>query len=88
MPEFVEERKYMGGNTVIVVQARMSSSRLPGKVMLPILGKSLLYRPVTGTTVSVSVGIARATMTYLTPAAEKFCEIMRQISAARTMTVR
>src|SRR6202012_3298882 len=34
----------MAGNIVIVVQARMSSSRLPGKVMLPILGKSLLYR--------------------------------------------
>ena len=32
--------------TVIVVQARMSSSRLPGKVMLPILGKSILYRMV------------------------------------------
>ncbi len=31
---------------VIVVQARMSSSRLPGKVMLPILGKSLLYRMI------------------------------------------
>ena len=32
--------------TVIVVQARMSSSRLPGKVMLPVLGKSLLYRMI------------------------------------------
>lgn len=31
---------------VIVVQARMSSSRLPGKVLLPILGKSLLYRMI------------------------------------------
>jgi spore coat polysaccharide biosynthesis protein SpsF len=36
----------MAENTVIVVQARMSSSRLPGKVMLPMLGKSLLYRMV------------------------------------------
>lgn len=34
----------MTDKTVIVVQARMSSSRLPGKVMLPILGKSLLFR--------------------------------------------
>ena len=34
------------GKVVIVVQARMSSSRLPGKVLLPILGKSLLYRMI------------------------------------------
>jgi spore coat polysaccharide biosynthesis protein SpsF len=36
----------MAKNAVIVVQARMSSSRLPGKVMLPILGKSLLSRMI------------------------------------------
>ena len=36
----------MGDNTVIVVQARMSSSRLPGKVMMPILGQSLLHRMI------------------------------------------
>lgn len=31
---------------VIVVQARMSSSRLPGKVMMPIMGKSLLAQMI------------------------------------------
>jgi spore coat polysaccharide biosynthesis protein SpsF len=36
----------MAKNIVIVVQARMSSSRLPGKVMMPILGKSLLFRMI------------------------------------------
>jgi spore coat polysaccharide biosynthesis protein SpsF len=36
----------MGDKTVIVVQARMSSSRLPGKVMMPILEKSLLFRMI------------------------------------------
>lgn len=30
----------------IVVQARMSSSRLPKKVLLPVLGESLLYRMI------------------------------------------
>lgn len=36
----------MAQKTVIIVQARTSSSRLPGKVMLPVLGKSLLYRMI------------------------------------------
>ncbi|MBS1527539.1 MAG: glycosyltransferase family protein [Bacteroidetes bacterium] len=36
----------MGKKIVIVIQARMSSSRLPGKVLMPILGKTLLYRIV------------------------------------------
>ncbi len=39
----------MGQNTtkvVIVVQARMSSTRLPGKILKPILGKSLLSRMI------------------------------------------
>jgi spore coat polysaccharide biosynthesis protein SpsF len=31
---------------VVVVQARMSSSRLPGKVLFPILGESLLFRMI------------------------------------------
>ncbi|RIV20766.1 acylneuraminate cytidylyltransferase [Fibrisoma montanum] len=31
---------------VVIVQARMLSSRLPGKVMLPLLGKPLLYRMI------------------------------------------
>lgn len=34
----------MQDKIVVVVQARMSSSRLPGKVMLPLAGKSLLVR--------------------------------------------
>jgi spore coat polysaccharide biosynthesis protein SpsF len=33
---------HQSAKVVIVVQARMSSTRLPGKVLLPILGKSLL----------------------------------------------
>ena len=36
----------MATKIVIVVQARMSSSRLPGKVLLPVLGKSILYRMI------------------------------------------
>jgi hypothetical protein len=50
---------------------------------IPILNtaaKRLLYRPLTGTTEALSVGIARATKRDITPAAEEFCEIVRNIS--------
>jgi DNA-binding transcriptional LysR family regulator len=45
----------------------------------------LLYRPLTGTTEALSVGIARARKGDVTPAGEKFCEILRKISAARAI---
>jgi DNA-binding transcriptional LysR family regulator len=43
-------------------------------------GKRLLYRPLAGTTEVFSVGIARAKHGDVTPAGEKFCEILRKIS--------
>jgi DNA-binding transcriptional LysR family regulator len=49
-----------------------------------VTGKRLLYRPLTGTTESVSVGIARAAKGDVTPAGEKFCEILRKISGGKT----
>ena len=45
-----------------------------------VAGKRLLYRPLTGTTEVASVGIARALKGDVTPAGEKFCEILRKIS--------
>ena len=45
-----------------------------------VAGKRLLYRPLTGTTEVLSVGIARATKGDVTPAGERFCEILRKIS--------
>ena len=47
-------------------------------------GKRLLYRPLTGTTEVLSVGIARATKGDVTPAGEKFCEILRKTSDGAT----
>jgi LysR family transcriptional regulator, benzoate and cis,cis-muconate-responsive activator of ben and cat genes len=47
-------------------------------------GKRLLYRPLTGTTEVLSVGIARASKGDVTPAGEKFCEILRKISGGAT----
>jgi len=49
-----------------------------------VAGKRLLYRPLTGTTEVASVGIARATKGDVTPAGEKFCEILRRISDEAT----
>ena len=51
-----------------------------------VAGKRLLYRPLTGTTEAQSVGIARATKGDVTPAGEKFCEILRRTSNERTKT--
>jgi len=46
-----------------------------------VTGKRLLYRrPLRGTMETASVGIARASNGDVTPAGEKFCEILRQIS--------
>jgi hypothetical protein len=45
-----------------------------------ILRKRLLYRPLTGTTETQSIGIARATKGDVTPAGEKFCEILRRLT--------
>jgi len=47
-------------------------------------GKRLLYRPLTGTTEVLSVGIARAIKGDVTPAGEKFCEILRMTSDGAT----
>ena len=53
-------------------------------IVSPILrhasGKRLLYRPLTGTTEVMSVGITRATKGDVTPAGENFCEILRKTS--------
>jgi DNA-binding transcriptional LysR family regulator len=49
-----------------------------------VAGKRLLYRPLTGTTEVLSVGIARASKGDVTPAGEKFCEILRMISNGAT----
>src|SRR5439155_14265862 len=53
---------------------------LSSTVFKLVAGKRLLYRPLTGTTEVASVGLARATRGDVTPAGEKFCEILRRIS--------
>jgi DNA-binding transcriptional LysR family regulator len=58
---------------------------LATRVFKLVAGKRLLYRPLTGTTEVLSVGIARATKSDVTPAGEKFCEILRRISNVATV---
>ena len=53
---------------------------LANTVFKLVTGKRLLYRPLMGTTEVLSVGIARATKGDVTPAGEKFCELLRKIS--------
>src|SRR5258706_12198720 len=50
-----------------------------------VAGKRLLFRPLTGTTEGMFVGIARATKGDVTPAGENFCEILRKISNGATV---
>jgi hypothetical protein len=45
-----------------------------------VAGKPLLYRPLTGTSEVAAGGVARATKGNVTPAGEKFCEVLRQTS--------
>ena len=53
-------------------------------VLKHVSGKRLLYRPPAGVEWVVSVGIARAKNGDLTPAGEKFCEILRKTSDGAT----
>jgi DNA-binding transcriptional LysR family regulator len=53
-------------------------------VLKRVAGKRLLYRALTGTTEAQSVGIAHATKGDVTPAGERFCEILRKISDRAT----
>jgi spore coat polysaccharide biosynthesis protein SpsF len=48
---------------LIIIQARINSTRLPGKVMLPALGKSLLYRIIERIRLSKFSNIIVATTT-------------------------
>ena len=54
-------------------------------VLKHVSGKRLLYRPLAGVDWVVSVGIARAKNGDLTPAGEKFCEILRKTSTGATL---
>ena len=64
------------------------SIALVNTVFKLVAGKRLLYRPLTGTTEVWPIGIARATKGDVTPAGEKFCEILRRLPATSSRTAR
>jgi DNA-binding transcriptional LysR family regulator len=65
----------------LIMEVESGGIALVTTVFKRVAGKRLLYRPLTGTTdAAPSVGIARATKGEVTPAGEKFREILRQKS--------
>jgi len=72
-----------GSSLLIEVEARRGIALSIPLIKL-VTGKPLLYRRVTGTTELVSIGIARAAKGDVTPAGEKFCQILRIVSKGAT----
>jgi DNA-binding transcriptional LysR family regulator len=52
-------------------------------VLKLVTGRRLVYRPLAGATETLAVGIARAKNGDLTPAGERFCEILRKLAKNR-----
>jgi len=57
-----------------------SGIALSTSIFKQVTGKRLVYRPLTGTNEALSVCIARAKNGDITPAGEKFCEILRRVA--------
>ena len=100
-PEYVPfvERLFLplGVKPRIAVECDSGSSLLTavetGRGIAPIIpvfkivsGKRLAFRPIAGVHVERPLGIGRATNGDVTPAGEKFCEIIRQVAKATSAT--
>jgi DNA-binding transcriptional LysR family regulator len=70
------------GSSLITAVESGSGIALATSVDNQVTGKRLVYRPLTGTNEGVAVGIARARKGDVTPAGEKFCEILRKVAKA------
>jgi DNA-binding transcriptional LysR family regulator len=68
------------GNSLLMEVEAGRGVALSVPVFELVTGKRLVFRPLTGTTEVGAVGIARATKGEVTPAGEKFCEILRKTS--------
>jgi len=68
-----------GSSVVAAVEARQGVSLFTPLLKL-VTGNRLRYRPLTGVTEVLAVGIVRVRKGDLTPAGEKFCETLRKVS--------
>jgi DNA-binding transcriptional LysR family regulator len=75
------------GNSLLIEVEAGRGIALCIPVFKLVTGRRLFCRPVIGTSELVSIGIARATKCGVTPAGEKFCEILRKTSG-RTRNAR
>ncbi|RYD18642.1 MAG: LysR family transcriptional regulator [Verrucomicrobiaceae bacterium] len=66
------------GSTSILTELEVGNGvAIVSQLFRVIAGKRLVYRPISGTDESHAIGIARATKGDVTPAGEKFCDILR-----------
>ncbi len=70
-----------GASSLITAVASGRGVALAMSVFKIVSGKRLAYRPLAGINETIPVGIARAQGGDVTPAGEKFCEILRKVSA-------
>jgi DNA-binding transcriptional LysR family regulator len=68
------------GSSVVTAIAAERELSLTIPPLQLVAGRRLRYRPLTGTTELLSVGIARAKNADFPPAAEKLCEFLRKVS--------
>jgi DNA-binding transcriptional LysR family regulator len=71
-----------GSSVVAAIEAgRGIALTIP--VLKLVTGKRLVYRPLTGVNEGVSIGIARTKNGDVTPAGEKFCDVLRKVAKGR-----
>jgi DNA-binding transcriptional LysR family regulator len=71
-----------GSSVVAAIEAgRGIALAIP--VLKLVTGKRLVFRPLTGLTERFAVGVARVRNGDLTPAGEKFCELLRKVAKSR-----
>jgi DNA-binding transcriptional LysR family regulator len=74
-----------GSSVVAAIEAgRGIALTIP--VLKLVTGKRLVYRPLTGVNDAVSIGIARRKNGDVTPAGEKFCEVLRKVARGTAAT--